>query len=57
MQAETRIVLAAPKQGDVERTATVLRDYQVPYRLGSRCRHAEPYLMKRATWLATCASL
>jgi transcription-repair coupling factor (superfamily II helicase) len=36
MQAETRIVLAAPNQGDVERLATVLRDYQIPYRLGSR---------------------
>src|ERR1700677_3063606 len=33
--AETRIVLAAPHQGDVERMATVLRDYQIPYRLGS----------------------
>jgi len=29
-------VLAAPNQGDVERLATVLREYQIPYRLGSR---------------------
>jgi transcription-repair coupling factor (superfamily II helicase) len=36
MAAETRIVLAAPHQGDVERLATVLREYQIPYRLGSR---------------------
>ena len=36
MAAETRIVLAAPNQGEVERLATVLREYQVPYRLGSR---------------------
>jgi transcription-repair coupling factor (superfamily II helicase) len=36
MATETRIVLAAPHQGDVERLATVLRDYEVPYRLGSR---------------------
>src|SRR5579859_141105 len=36
MQAEMRIVLAAPNQGDVERLATVLREYQIPYRLGSR---------------------
>ena len=36
IQAETRIVLAAPNQGDVERLATVLREYQIPYRLGSR---------------------
>ena len=34
--AEQRIVLAAPTQGDVERTASMLREYQVPYRLGSR---------------------
>ena len=40
MVAETHIVLAAPNQGDVERLATVLRDYQIPYRLGSRVTHA-----------------
>jgi transcription-repair coupling factor (superfamily II helicase) len=39
MEAETRIVLAAPNQGDVERLATVLREYQIPYRLGSRTAH------------------
>ncbi len=39
MAAETHIVLAAPNQGDVERLATVLREYQVPYRLGSRLAH------------------
>jgi transcription-repair coupling factor (superfamily II helicase) len=39
MAAETRIVLAAPHQGDVERLATVLREYQIPYRLGSRFFH------------------
>jgi transcription-repair coupling factor (superfamily II helicase) len=36
MAAEQRIVLAAPTQGDVERTGSMLREYQVPYRLGSR---------------------
>jgi transcription-repair coupling factor (superfamily II helicase) len=36
MVAGTQIVLAAPHQGDLERLATVLRDYQIPYRLGSR---------------------
>ena len=36
IETETRIVLAAPNQGDVERLATVLREYQIPYRLGSR---------------------
>jgi transcription-repair coupling factor (superfamily II helicase) len=36
MSAEQRIVLAVPTQGDVERTSSMLREYQVPYRLGSR---------------------
>src|SRR5580658_288002 len=36
MAAEQRIVLAVPTQGDVERMATVMREYQIPYRLGSR---------------------
>jgi len=39
MEVETRIVLAVPHQGDVERLATVLREYQIPYRLGSRFFH------------------
>jgi len=34
--ADQRIVLALPTQGDAERTATMLREYQVPYRFGSR---------------------
>ena len=34
--SDQRIVLAVPTQGDVERTASMLREYQVPYRLGSR---------------------
>src|SRR5579859_1764070 len=33
---DQRIVLAVPTQGDAERTATMLREYQVPYRFGSR---------------------
>jgi transcription-repair coupling factor (superfamily II helicase) len=37
--AEQHIVLASPTQGDVERMATVLREYQIPYRLGSRPTH------------------
>src|SRR5215469_16744452 len=40
MEAETHIVLAAANQGDVERMATVLREYQIPYRIGSRAVHA-----------------
>ena len=37
---EQRILLAAPNQPEVERLATVLREYQLPYRLGSRTAHA-----------------
>ena len=36
---EQRILLAAPNQPEVERMATVLREYQLPYRLGSRTPH------------------
>ncbi|MDE3104207.1 MAG: transcription-repair coupling factor [Acidobacteriota bacterium] len=36
MQQKARIVLAAPNQGEVERLAGLLQEYQVPYRLGSR---------------------
>ena len=37
---DQRILLAAPNQPEVERLATVLREYQLPYRLGSRTLHA-----------------
>lgn len=40
MQQETRMLLVAPNQGEVERLANLLREYEVPYRLGSRLQHA-----------------
>jgi len=53
IQAETRIVLAAPNQGDVERLATVLREYQIPYRLGSRTmRHGGDQVLEEASYMA-----
>ncbi|HUB28496.1 MAG TPA: transcription-repair coupling factor [Terracidiphilus sp.] len=53
MAAEQRIVLAVPTQGDVERMATVMREYQVPYRLGSRPSHASSETMfDEASYLA-----
>jgi transcription-repair coupling factor (superfamily II helicase) len=52
MASESRIVLAAPNQGDVERLATVLRDYQIPYRLGSRAPHAGETLLEEASYMA-----
>jgi transcription-repair coupling factor (superfamily II helicase) len=51
--AETHIVLAAPNQGDVERLATVLREYQVPYRLGSRIAHTGgEMILEESSYLA-----
>ncbi len=53
MGADQRIVLAAPTQGDVERMATVLREYQVPYRLGSRVvHHGSETVLEEASYLA-----
>ena len=52
MAAETRIVLAAPHQGDVERLATMLREYQIPYRLGSRNPHPGETVLDEGSYLA-----
>jgi len=52
MTAESRIVLAAPHQGDVERLATVLREYQIPYRLGSRNPHPGETMLDESSYLA-----
>jgi transcription-repair coupling factor (superfamily II helicase) len=52
MAEETRIVLTAPHQGDVERLATVLREYQVPYRLGSRNPHPGETVLDESSYLA-----
>jgi len=48
MEIEARIVLAAPHQGDVERLATMLHEYQIPYRLGSRVEHSTETLLDKA---------
>jgi len=52
MAAESRIVLAAPHQGDVERLATVLREYQIPYRMGSRNQHPGETMLDEASYMA-----
>jgi transcription-repair coupling factor (superfamily II helicase) len=52
MQTDSRVVLAAPNQGEVERLATVLREYQVPYRLGSRLAHPGETMLEEASYLA-----
>ena len=40
MNQDVRTLLVAPNQGEVERLANLLREYEVPYRLGSRIQHA-----------------
>jgi transcription-repair coupling factor (superfamily II helicase) len=40
MAQNARILLTAPHQGEVERLASLLQEYKVPYRLGSRTQHA-----------------
>ena len=40
MNQDTRTLLVAPNQGEVERLANLLREYELPYRLGSRIQHA-----------------
>ena len=39
MQQDQRILLAVPNQGEVERLVSLLREYGLPYRLGSRAQH------------------
>src|SRR5579863_782812 len=52
MEVETRLVLAAAHQGDVERLATMLREYQIPYRLGSRNPHPGETVLDEGSYLA-----
>jgi transcription-repair coupling factor (superfamily II helicase) len=40
MTQDVRTLLVAPNQGELERLANLLREYEVPYRLGSRIQHA-----------------
>jgi transcription-repair coupling factor (superfamily II helicase) len=53
METESRIVLAAANQGEVERLATLLREYQVPYRMGSRVAHHGETVLDEASYLAS----
>src|SRR6185437_8071123 len=52
IEVETHIVIAAANQGDVERMATVLREYQIPYRLGSRAAHGGETMLEEASYMA-----
>jgi transcription-repair coupling factor (superfamily II helicase) len=52
MAEETQVVLAGPNQGEVERLATVLREYQIPYRLGSRNPRPGETVVDEASFMA-----
>ncbi len=39
MAADSRILLTAPNQGELERLAGILQEYGLPYRIGSRAQH------------------
>jgi transcription-repair coupling factor (superfamily II helicase) len=53
MELETHIVIAAANQGDVERMATVFREYQIPYRFGSRAAtHSGETMLEEASYMA-----
>jgi transcription-repair coupling factor (superfamily II helicase) len=39
MEAEARVLIAAPNQGEVERLAGLMQEYGVSYRIGSRVEH------------------
>jgi transcription-repair coupling factor (superfamily II helicase) len=53
MRQEARILLAAANQGEVERLASLLQEYQVPYRLGSRSdQHGSSTVYSESSYLA-----
>ena len=53
MKQEARILLTAPNQGEVERLAGLLQEYQIPYRLGSRNeQHGGATVYSESSYLA-----
>jgi transcription-repair coupling factor (superfamily II helicase) len=53
MKQNARILLTAPNQGEVERLAGLLQEYQVPYRLGSRTeQHGSSTVYSESSYLA-----
>ncbi len=51
---EARILLTAPNQGELERLAGLLQEYQIPYRLGSRAeqQHGSSTVYSESSYLA-----
>ncbi len=53
IKQEARILLTAPNQGEVERLAGLLQEYQIPYRLGSRSEaHGSANVYSESSYLA-----
>src|SRR3984885_10113981 len=53
MKQEARILLTAPNQGEVERLAGLLQEYNLPYRLGSRSEaHGSANVYSESSYLA-----
>jgi transcription-repair coupling factor (superfamily II helicase) len=53
MKQDARILLTAPNQGEVERLAGLLQEYQAPYRLGSRTdQHGSSNVYSESSYLA-----
>jgi transcription-repair coupling factor (superfamily II helicase) len=51
MKQDARILLTAPNQGEVERLAGLLQEYQLPYRLGSRAEQQGATVYSEASHL------
>ncbi len=49
---DARILIAAPNQGEVERLASLLQEYQLAYRLGSRVQTTSETVYSESSYLA-----
>src|SRR6185437_1215535 len=52
VEQDARVVIAAPNQGEVERLATLLQEYQLAYRLGSRVSTTSETVYSESSYLA-----
>jgi len=52
VEQEARVLIAAPNQGEVERLAGLLQEYQLAYRLGSRAQTTSETVYSESSYLA-----
>ncbi len=52
VEQEARVLIAAPNQGEVERLATLLQEYQLAYRLGSRAQAGSGTVYSESSYMA-----